>query len=111
MSVLTSEGRTRASGDGTRARWLRVSGTIGGRPAALVIYGHPGNFRAPQPLRLNPDDPFFCFAPSKLGDWSIAPGQPYVMRYRFAVYDEAPGVPEIERLWNDYADPPSVKVH
>ena len=110
MSVLTSEGKTRSNGDGTRARWIRVSGTLGGQPAALVIYGHPANFRAPQPLRVNPTDPFFCYAPSKLGNWQINPGQPYLMRYRFAVYDEAPAVPEIERLWNDYAVPPAVTV-
>jgi hypothetical protein len=110
MTVLTSEGRNRGNGDGTRARWIRISGTLGGQPAAIVIYGHPANFRAPQPLRVNPTDPFFCFAPSKLGDWSIVPGVPYLMRYRFAVYDEAPAVAEIERLWNDYADPPRVTV-
>ena len=110
FSVLTSEGRTRADGDGTRARWLRFSGTIGGGPASLVIYCHPGNFRAPQPLRVNPDDPVFGFPPSKLGAWSIHPDQPYVMKYRFAVYDETPAVSEVERLWNDYATPPTVTV-
>jgi hypothetical protein len=110
MSVLTSEGRTRANGNESRARWIRISGTLGGQPAAMVLFGHPGNFRAPQPLRINPDDPFFCFAPSQLGNWAILPAQPYVMRYRFAVYDEAPAIAEIERLWNDYAQPPTVTV-
>ena len=110
MSVLTSEGKTRSNGDGTRARWIRISGTLGGQPAAIVIYGHPANFRAPQSLRVNPTDPFFCYAPSKLGNWQINPDQPYRMRYRFAVYDEAPSVAEMERLWNDYAQPPAVTV-
>jgi len=35
-------------------------------------------FRAPQPMR-RIDEPFFCFAPSQLGDWEISPGKPYVV--------------------------------
>jgi hypothetical protein len=110
VSILTSEGKTRADGNETRARWYRVSGTVGGKPVAIVSYGHPENFRAPQPLRLNPTDPFFCWAPSQLGDWAINPGKSYISRYRFAVWDEAPEVPEIERLWKDYAEAVTVIV-
>lgn len=110
MRVLTSEGLTRTNGDGTRARWVRVSGTIGGGPACIIIYCHPANFRAPQPLRLNPTDPLFGYAPSKLGTWQINPGEPYLMRYRYALYDETPSTTEVERLWNDYAQPPVVTV-
>jgi hypothetical protein len=78
---------------------------VGGEPASIVVLGHPDNLRAPQPMRVNPDDPFICWAPSQLGDWAIEPGKPYVSRYRFAVFDDAPEVAEIERLWADYAEP------
>ena len=61
-------------------------------------------------MRINPDDPFFNFAPTQLGRFEIAPGRPYVSRYRFVVADGAPDAAEIDRLWNDYAHPPRVSV-
>lgn len=107
---LTSEGKDRSQGHGTRARWCHVGGRVDGALAGLAILGHPSNFRAPQPMRIHPDDPFFCFAPSQLGRWEITPGTPYVSRYRFVVFDGAPDAAELDRLWEDYADPPRVTV-
>jgi hypothetical protein len=40
-----------------------------------------------------------------IGDWKIEAGKPYVSRYRFIVYDGAPDKAELDRLWNDYANP------
>ena len=106
---LTSEGETdRVKGNETRARWCHVSGDVDGARAGIAILCHPDNFRAPQPMRLHPSEPFFCFAPSQLGDWEIAPGKPYVSRYRFIIADGAPDKAELERLWNDYAHPPVI---
>ena len=110
LACLTSEGKERESGNGTPARWVRVSGNVDGQPAAMVMYGHPSNFRAPQPMRLNPDQPFFCWAPPVAGRFEIKPGEPYVARYRFAAFGRVPDAAEIERLWNDYAEPPKVSV-
>jgi hypothetical protein len=107
---LTSEGKERANGNGTRARWCHIGGRIGGEFAGIAILDHPSNFRAPQPVRLNPDQPFFCYAPSVLGLWEIARGQQYVSRYRFVVYDGQPDVAQLNRLWEDYANPPEVSV-
>ncbi|MBA3712518.1 MAG: hypothetical protein H0W76_08715 [Pyrinomonadaceae bacterium] len=42
--------------------------------------------------------------------WEIAPNRPHVSRYRFIVHDGAPNKIEIDRLWNDYADPPQVAI-
>ena len=107
---LTSEGYDRADGHATRSRWCHVGGRIDGELAGVAILGHPGNFRAPQPMRIHPTEPFFCYAPSQMGRWGISPGHPYVSRYRFIVYDGPPDVGEIERLWNDYASPPTVTI-
>ena len=108
---LTSEGETdRLKGNETRARWCHVSGQVGGALAGVAILGSPQNFRAPQPMRLHPTEPFFCYAPEQLGDWEIAPGKPYVARYRFIVSDGPPDKAELERQWNDYATPPDVTV-
>jgi hypothetical protein len=55
-------------------------------------------------------EPFFCFAPAQLGDWQINPGTPYIARYRYVVLDGPQDSVELERMWNDYAHPPIVKV-
>ena len=102
---LTSEGKDRNNGHGTRARWCHIGGRIDGQLAGIAILDHPSNFRAPQAMRINPDQPFFCYSPSLIGDWKIEPGKPYVSRYRFIVYDGAPDKAELDRLWNDYANP------
>ena len=61
-------------------------------------------------LRLHPTEPFFCFAPEQAGDMEIAPGKPYVSRYRFIVADGLLDQTELERLWNDYAHSPTVRI-
>ncbi len=61
-------------------------------------------------MRLNPTEPFFCFAPSQDGDWKIEPGKPYVAKYRFVVADGGPDKELIERLYKDWADPPKVEI-
>lgn len=105
---LTSEGKTAADGNATRAKWCWVGGKVDGKPAGVAILCHPDNFRFPQPVRLHPNEPFFCYAPSQLGEWRIEPGKPYVARYRFVVADGDPDPKEIERLWRDYAEPAGV---
>jgi hypothetical protein len=105
---LTSEGKDRSNGNATRARWCHIGGPVDGKLAGIGILGHPENFRAPQPMRINPDDPFFNFAPSQLGQFEIKPGQPYVARYRYIVSDGPADKVELDRLWNDYANPPHV---
>lgn len=108
---LTSEGITdRVAGNQTRGRWCWIGGEVDGTRTGIAILGHPDNFRAPQPMRLNPTEPFFCFAPSQLGDWEIKPGEPYVARYRFVVADGPPDATLLNRLWEDYAHPPQVAV-
>ena len=107
---LTSEGKDRSNGNETRGRWCHVGGKVGDDSAGVAVLCHPENFRFPQPMRLHPDEPFFCYAPSQLGDWSIEPGKPYVARYRFVVSDGPADKAEIERLWNDFASPPKVTV-
>jgi hypothetical protein len=108
---LTSEGETnRDRGNGTPARWCHLSGNADGAQAGVAILCHPDNFRAPQPTRLHPTEPFFCFAPQAAGDMEIVSGKPYVSRYRFIVADGPPDQAELNRLWNDYAHPPAVKI-
>jgi hypothetical protein len=107
---LTSEGEAdRVKANETRGRWCHISGAVDGQLTGMAILCHPDNFRAPQPMRIHPTEPFFCYAPSQLGPWEIAPGKPYISRYRFVVHDGPPDKAELDRLWNDYAHPAEVK--
>ena len=110
VTMLTSNGHDRAKGDGTKAKWVHLGGIVDGQPAGLAVLIHPDNFRFPQPLRLNPKNPQLCIAPSQDGDWEIAPGKPYVSRYRLVIADGAANKDSLERQWNDYATPPIVEL-
>ncbi len=107
---LSSERKTRADGNTTRGRWCWMGGTVDGETAGIVVLGHPSNVRAPQPLRIHPNEPFLCFAPSQLGDWRIAPDEPLISRYRLVVADGEPDAAAIERRWVAYANEPSVTI-
>ncbi|MEX2382929.1 MAG: PmoA family protein [Opitutales bacterium] len=108
---LTSNGETdRVAGHATRADWCHIGGEVDGDLTGVAILGHPGNFRAPQPMRLHPNEPFFCYAPSQLGDWEITPEEPYVARYRFVTMDGPPDQNELDQFWNAYAHPVEVKI-
>lgn len=107
---LTSEGKGRADGNATRGRWCHLGGTVAGQTVGLTTFDHPQNLRAPQPMRLNPDDPFFNWAPSQTGPFEIKPGEQFVLRYRFVAADGPPDRAELDRLWQDYATPPQVTV-
>jgi hypothetical protein len=109
-TFLTSEGKDRQAGDGSTGRWCYIGGQVGGKMGGYTVLGHPDNFRAPQPMRLNPTDPYFSFSPVKMGGFPIVPGKPYPSRFRFVVTDGNPDKALLDRLWNDYAKPPTVTV-
>lgn len=110
VTVLTSEGYRRDEANGTRARWTLMGGVVNGQKAGVAVLGHPKNNRAPQPIRVHPDTPYLVYAPMQLGDMSIEPESPYIMRYRFITYDGEPNIEQLDQLWNDYAYPPGVTV-
>jgi hypothetical protein len=108
---LTSEGETnRLRGNETRGRWCYIGGNVGERTAGVAILCHPDNFRSPQPMRLHPTEPFFCYAPSQLGDWEIRPGEPYTARYRLILLDGPSDGGRLETFWQQYAAPPVLEL-
>jgi hypothetical protein len=115
---LTSEGKDRTNGEGTTARWFHIGGKIPGGAATpgvptlagIATLDHPGNFRAPQPIRIPPKEPYYVVSPCKAGKFSIEPGKPYLSRYRFVIAEGAPDRALLDRLWNDYAHPPVITV-
>jgi len=107
---LTSEGKTRADGNHTRPRWVDAHGLTDGKPCGVTVMDHPANFRFPQPVRLHPTKPYFCFSPMVFDSFAIEPGREYVSRYRYSIHDGEPDVKRADRLWWDFAHPPRVRI-
>jgi hypothetical protein len=107
---LTSEGHTRTTGNHTRPQWVDIHGTSQGHLAGITVINHSGNFRSPQPVRLHPSMPYFCFAPVILGEFAIETGQQYRSRFRFLAHDGAVKPPDVNFRLNDYVDPPIVRM-
>jgi hypothetical protein len=110
FDYLTEQGKTKKDGNHTRPRWVDFCGPIDGRPTGILALDHPANFRFPQPVRLHPTMPYFCFSPAVLGAFTIEPGASYVSRYRFVIYDGKTSPAEAARQWADYAHPPQVRL-
>ena len=101
--MLTSEGKARANGNHSRPDWVALYGEIDGQICGIVAMNHPSNFRAPQPVRLHPKKPYFCFAPMVLGDFAIEPDEPYISRFRFVAFDGKPNQAELNQIWKQFA--------
>lgn len=110
-NYLTSEGRTRKDGHGTRARWCNVFGSTAKGPAGVLFMSHPDNHEHPEPMRIWPEgEVFFNFCPIQKADWILEPGETYVLRYRLYVYSGKITAEMAERFWQDFAHPPEVKL-
>ncbi|MEM9645583.1 MAG: PmoA family protein [Planctomycetota bacterium] len=103
VQYLTSDGKDRWDGNHTRPNWVAFSGKIDGQPASAAVMCSPKNFRAPQPVRIHPNKPYFCFAPMVEGPFEIAPGTEYVSHYRYLVTSKATDVNMIQTHWDEYA--------
>ena len=109
FDYVTSWGKTKLDGNHTRPCWVDIHGPLDGKVTGVTIFDHPGNFRFPQPVRLHPSMPYFCFTPALLGSFTIEPGKSFVSRYRFCVHDDKPDRTVTDRLWQDYAHPVKVR--
>jgi Methane oxygenase PmoA len=105
VRFLTSEGCGRPAGNETRVRWVDMMAHVEGTRAGVTVLGHPENFRAPQPVRLHPTEPFLSMAPAQLGDFELSTGQPYRSRYRLLVHDGELDPKTIESQWQAYRQP------
>ncbi|TWT97148.1 DUF6807 domain-containing protein [Neorhodopirellula pilleata] len=103
LQFLTSDGHDRWKGNHTRPNWVALSGKIDGQDISATVFCSPKNFRAPQPVRLHPNKPYFCFSPMVEGPFEISPGNEYVSRYRYLVTSKAIDVNVIEKYWDEYA--------
>ncbi len=107
---ITSQGIEGPKANHTRPDWVALYGEVDSELAGVAIMGHSTNFRHPQPVRIHPEMPYFCFIPTVDKGFSIDPGQKYRSRYRFYVFDGEPKIEKIQRLYQDYVNPPDVKI-
>lgn len=110
VEFVTSEGRTRADGHATRARWCHVGGRVAGQQVGIAVLSHPENQEAPQPMRIHPAEPFFNFAPTQASELSITPDAPAVWKYRYVTYDGPHDTAFLDALWEDYPNPLTVQI-
>ena len=110
---LTSEGKTRANGNASQARWCHVYGDTPKGGAGVLFMSHPENRAHPEPMRLWPptankgrDNIFFNFCPTQKVPWTLEPGNTYVLRYRMSIYDGKPSTDGAEALWRAFSAPP-----
>lgn len=106
--VLTSEGKGKADGHATRARWVDHSGKIDDQWSGLTLLSNPANPQSPEPVRIwDKGGAFFNWAPVQAGEMKLEPGKTYEFRYRFHAHPGQADKAAAERLWNDLAEPPT----
>jgi hypothetical protein len=113
--MLTSEGKTRDFIDNTTARWIIVQGAIDNNYAGAVMMSNPTNYSYPEPLRVwdtknNRGMVYANFSPTKDKDWLLTPGNDYVLKYRFLVFNNKGTKERAEAAWQYFAHPPLVNV-
>ena len=110
--ILTSEGKTRENGDGTNARWCMIHGEGTKGISGILFMSHPKNREHPEPMRIWPVQDkyvYFQFCPIRHKEWEILPGNKYTLTYRILIYSGTITPEFAERLWRDFAYPPTIK--
>lgn len=101
---LTASGLTdRTQVNTAKEPWCWIGGKVEGETCGVTFLCHHSNFRAPQPIRVHPEEPFFCYAPQQGGAMEIAPGKPYVARYRMIIADGEPDAQAAAKRAEEYA--------
>lgn len=101
---LSASGKTdRLKLNTSREKWCWIGGKVDGETCGITILSHPSNYRFPQPVRANPNEPFFCFAPQQLGEMKIVPGKSYISRYRMIVTDGELDGAVAEKWFKEYS--------
>lgn len=105
---LVSNRLNRLEGNHSRPNWVDLHGRHEGTSAGMLVLGHPQNFRAPQPVRLHPTEPYFCFAPMVEEAFQIDKSATYRSQFRFVVHDGEPQAGHADEIWQQYSTPAEV---
>ncbi len=99
----TSEGKSQVEANHTQPRWVAMFGDLGVEQAGVAMMGHRDNFRHPQPVRIHPSMPYFCFAPMVQGPYTIRNDEVHSNRYRLLAYDGQPDPAFLEKAWMTFS--------
>lgn len=110
-TILTSEGKDRATADGSNARWILVTGQSdhSSGKSGILFMSHNTNQAYPEPLRVWPPgqyegkgNVFIEFCPIRHTSWEIQPGKRYSLTYRILVFDGELTVQEADNYWKSF---------
>jgi hypothetical protein len=118
--IVNSEGITGGDTWGKRAAWVDYSGTVEGAKVGVAIFDHPTSFRHPTHWHVR-DYGLFCANPFGIHDFergqpatagahTVPSGGQVKFRYRCVFHAGNAQDARIAARWNDYADPPKVRV-
>jgi len=107
----TSEGVSGVDAGGTRAEWVRLSGTVEGDPVSVTLMDHPDNVGHPTGWHARG---YGLFAANPLGravftdgaerlDYGLDDGESATLRYRLALDDGVPDADALERRYGAFA--------
>ncbi len=102
FTAVTSEKADRIKGNHTRPSWVAFSGQVDGESCGIAGIQHKNNFRYPQPVRIHPKMPYFCFAPMVAGEFKLEYGKPYVSRFRFVAFDGEINSAELNKISEEF---------
>jgi hypothetical protein len=114
--VITSEGLTRKTADGSLARWCIVQGELDEKYGSVVMMSYPANYNHPEPLRIWPEDMYdrgdmyANFAPTKNMDWYLDACKSYQLNYRFLISSKKISPEEAEAAWTQFANKPKITI-
>lgn len=92
----------RIKGNHELAKWVAMTGRHEDRDVYVAVLSHKGNFRSPQPARLHPTKPYFCFAACVGGSFLIDKDNPLRGRYRYLVVDGKTDSDWLDRQWESW---------
>ncbi|MCH2208335.1 MAG: PmoA family protein [Lentisphaerales bacterium] len=103
VDISTDQGLNRQAANNSRPKWIAMSGLIDGAICGVAAIGHPSNFRSPQPIRVHPKKPYFCFAPMILGDFEIKKDQAYISTFRIVTFDGKLNEEQLNTVYKNFA--------
>ncbi|PZX47823.1 DUF6807 domain-containing protein [Algoriphagus chordae] len=110
-TILTSEGDTRNTADGTNAKWIIVQGETddSSGESGILFMSHNTNKAHPEPLRVWPENTyngignvFIEFTPIRHDSWELEPNKRYTLKYRMIVYDGVMTAEEANAYWRAF---------
>lgn len=111
--ILSSEGLKNAEAWGKPAKWVAMSGPIGGKPYTITMFDHPKNTGHPtrwhaREYGLFGANPFAGSAmdktlPPGTGNVTLKPGQTLTLKYRFLIQQAEPDAAKLNERFAEFA--------